>query len=37
MHKLKKNQVPKEFDMAFEKPTHKHPLQFLERNLKNIL
>ena len=33
MYKFKKSQVPKKFDMAFEKPTHKHPLHFLESNL----
>ena len=31
---LKKNQVPKKFNTAFEKPTHKYPTQFPETNFK---
>ena len=34
MYKFKKNQAPKIFNMAFEKPTHKYPTQFSETNFK---
>ena len=31
---FKKNQMPKKFNMAFEKSTHKYPTQFSETNFK---
>ena len=31
---FKKNQAPKIFNMAFEKPNHKYPTQFSETNFK---
>ena len=34
MYKFQKNQAPKIFNMAFEKPTHKYPTQFSETNFK---
>ena len=34
MYKFQKNQAPKKFNMAFEKPTHKCPTQFSETNFK---
>ena len=34
MYKFQKCQVPKIFNMAFEKPTHKYPTQFSETNFK---
>ena len=34
MYKFQKNQAPKIFNIAFEKPTHKYPTQFSETNLK---
>ena len=33
-YKFLKSQVPKIFNMAFEKPTHKYPTQFSETNFK---
>ena len=32
--KFQKNQTPKIFNKAFEKPTHKYPTQFSEANFK---
>ena len=32
---FKKNQAPKIFNMAFEKPNHKYPTQFSETNFKH--
>ena len=34
MYKFQKNQMPKMFNMAFEKPTHKCPTQFSETNFE---
>ena len=34
MYKLQKNQAPKIFNVAFQKPTHKYPTQFSETNFK---
>ena len=34
MYKFQKNQAPKIFNMAFEKPTHKYPPQLSETNFK---
>ena len=34
MYKFQKYQVPKIFNMAVEKPTHKYPTQFSETNFK---
>ena len=34
MYKFQKHQPPKIFNMAFEKPTHKCPIQSLETNFE---
>ena len=34
MYKFQKNQAPKIFNVAFEKPTQKYPTQFSETNSK---
>ena len=34
MYKFQKRLVPKRFNMAFEKPTHKYPTKFSESNCK---
>ena len=34
MYKFQTNQTQKMFNIAFEKPTHKYPIQFSETNFK---